>query len=300
VKILFVGVFAPESTNTPMASALESLGQNVVRLPYREIAAHGGSQGLAKALQEKAEKADVVLVAKGLGGDLPGFDAATLKSLPCKSIYWLPDSTDVQGFPVIDLARACDIACATSLVSCTAIERWGHKAVNQIFEGYDPKVFRPRRAKKEFDVTFVGSLDPHRVELLVALDCAGIKVHRPTAYMRDLSKVYNRSRVVLNICRGQIFSDRVIQGMASGAYMLSEYCEDLDAAFEVGAEVGVFWTWSQLVHEVQTALRDEKWREGVAATGAEAVKKYTWKNQVAKILRAINGEEIADGAFSRC
>ncbi|GAF84124.1 unnamed protein product, partial [marine sediment metagenome] len=292
MKILFAGVFTPESTNTPMASAMESLGQNVIRFPYREIAARSGSLGLAKALREKAEKVDAVIVAKGLGGGEPGFDAATFKSLSCKTVYWLPDSTDVQGFPVIDLARACDIACATSLVSCAAIERWGHKAVNQIFEGYDPKVFRPRQAKKEFDVTFVGSLDPHRAELLDALQCATVKpfptnyaevidtkrihVHRPTAYMRDLSRVYNRSRIVLNICRGQIFSDRVVQGMASGAYVLSEYCEDLDAAFEVGAEIGVFWTWNQMIHEVQTALRDEKWREDVAAAGAEAVKKFGW------------------------
>lgn len=298
MKLLLAAVFTPDSTNTPMASALESLGNTVVRFPYRVIGKASGPFHLNDALVKQSKNVDAVVVCKGLGGNTPPIEAGALKAIKCPTVYWLPDSTDVQGLPVIELALACKIACATSLLSCDTIARWGHKHVSQIFEGYDHRVFRSWDGPKTHDVTFVGSMDAHRESMIEALRCAGQTVDRPVAYTKELSKVYSASKVVLNFVRGQIFSDRVIQAMASGTYLLSEHCHDLDAAFDPGKDLDVFWTWHELPGRVAVALESPVVREEVAQSGMKAVKRFRWRNQMEKLVGVIEGQEVHDGAFT--
>ena len=297
MKLLIAGVFSPESTNTPMAWAIESLGANVRRFPYRDIGRQHGPQGLAAAFYREANRADAAVVCKGFGGTAPAIDPAVIKAVNTQTVYWLPDSTDVQGLFASEMAMACDIACATSLVSCGAIAGWGHKHVNQIFEGYNPRVFRPRKGETTRNVTFAGSLDAHRMNMLDALEAVGIDVDRPMAYLDDLSRIYAKSWLVLNFTRGEIFSDRVVQAMASGTCLLSENCRDLEAAFETGRDLAVFDDWHDLPPTAKRLLDDAAARNAIAQAAPKAVERFTWNKQMAKLLQAMNGEEIRDGAF---
>ena len=297
MNVLIAGVFTPESTNTPMADTLEAMGHTVVRFPYRDIGKETGPDGLATHLMRASSVVDLAIICKGCGGDAPPMYRHVLAELPCNTLYWLPDSTEVQGLAVVDLAMGCKVACATSLVSCEGIRSFGHENVHQIFEGFDPSVFLARKKRKTTDVTFAGSITEHRAWFLGVLESNGIEVHQPTAYRAVLSKEYARSRIVLNFVHGEIFSDRVTQTLASGAFCLSEHCKDLESAYRIGTDLDTFRSWHELPVKVRQWLEDDDRREAVARSGNAAVQAYTWQAQMKKLLRAANGEWISDGAF---
>ncbi len=132
-----------------------------------------------------------------------------------------------------------------------------------------------------------------------ALEAAGIPVYRPTAFGKDLAKIYSQSRIVLNFVHGEIFSDRVFQVMASGAFLLSETCKDLERVFAPDQALGTFRYWHELPGAVRRWLIDADGRDRIAKAGQAAVCRYAWKDQMRTLVTAIEGDVVADGAFVR-
>ncbi|MBE3043387.1 glycosyltransferase [Candidatus Bathyarchaeota archaeon] len=282
-----------------MSQSLHRIGgHKVTRFGYREKGQGIGRDRMLDELVVEGNKADVVIICKGFGGgDDITIVPEAIRSIGKQTVYWYPDCVEVAGMYPIDMALACDVVCATSLVSCNAFENYGHTKVNQIFEGFDPTVFAKRETEKKRNVTFVGSADGDRGLLLTALESSDIPVDRPSAWTVDLSWVYSETRVALNFVRGEIFSDRVVQILASGAFCLTQGCRDLWCAFEPRRELDVFMNWSDLVQKVKYWVENEDEREAIAATGHEAVQRFCWDEQMAKLVSVLEGESVSDGAF---
>ncbi len=294
MRLLIAGVFSAESTNTPMAGALKRAGHDVTRFAYRDMAAQSNNDQMNNALYLAAKEQDAVIICKGFGDAL--ISAEMLRMLKPVTVYWLPDNIEVCGGMAIQLALSCKIACATGLVSCQNLVENHHKCVNQIFEGVNPKMFRPWSDEFGDNVVFAGSMTPHRQDMLDALDCAGIPVERITAYGRELSQAYSKAGIVLNFVHGEIFSDRVTQAVASGAFCLTETCKDIEAAFDVGLELDTFRSWNGLVIKTKHYLgnREERGRMRKVA-GAKSI--WTWRGQMNKVIDVLCEKRIADGAF---
>lgn len=303
MRIVLVGVFDPRSTNTFMAKALRAMEHDVVPIPYRTLMATHGPESFHRDLVDigRSYKTDAVVLCKGGGGNLPMISPEVVREIPAKTIYWFPDNIDTVGHEFGALASACKAVCATSKVSCDYFAANGCPDVNQVFEGFDPEVFAYRPAEKKYDVAFVGSLDAERQAGLQALKVAGIQVHGIQAFNETLSRFYNECRVVLNFMlgRGEIFSDRVFQVMASGACLLTGDCADLRAAFPVG-ESFVRWKvgdYADLVAQAKALLADPERQQTVAMRGLAEVQRYRWRDQMEKLVRVIKGDQVVDGAF---
>lgn len=248
---------------------------------------------------------------------LPPLAPEVLASLHGTTSYWLPDATDVVGEGVCDMARACSVQCATSLVSCKAFEKHGCKAISQVYEGYDPDIwhewFLPRKHPTwptekipiTRDVVFIGNVDDeNRKAGIEALRAAGINVETPKAWLSDASKIYAESKVSLNFVRGggEIASDRAVHIMASGGRMLTQDCADLRHAFSD------YWTFTDpanLVSTVKWLLKDDNWKKSEAAWPVnqggkkhQAHLQYRWTDQMKKLVRALEGERIFDGSYT--
>lgn len=309
MRIVVVGVAGPTSTSTFMERALRQLGHDIVPVSYRTLMATYGPDAFHRDLLEigRSYGTDAVVVCKGGGGSLPMISPDVLREIPAKTVYWFPDNIDVAGHEFGALAAACKAVCATSKVSCDYFAANGCPDVNQVFEGFDPEVFAYRPVEKKYDVAFVGSLDAERQAGLQALKEAGIQVHSIQAYNEDLSRFYNECRIALNfmIGRGEIFSDRVFQVLASGACLLTGDCLDLHAAFpNIGTEHEPLARWTtgdytDLQAQARALLADPKRQQAVAMRGLAEVQRYRWRNQMEKLVRVIQGEPVVDGAFQR-
>jgi hypothetical protein len=299
MKILLVGVFAPHSTNLGMADALKANGHDVATLDYRKAGMEMGVPAMNDAMLDAAGHNDAIVFCKCYGPSPIVVAAETMQKAgdKCKTVYWFPDSTKVQWPGALQLAAACQVASATSLDSCTAFAKAGAKKVVQIFEGFDPAIFRHTGIPKRRDLVFCGSDDEHRLDCLMELRFRRMSVDRPSAYGDDLCKVYNESRIVLNFARGEIFSDRVMQALACGSFLLTEACLDLEAAFGGTPCMGSFSDKAELVRSAKFWIGDARDRESRAALGNEAVQSFTWQRQMAKLAKVIEGESVSDGAF---
>jgi hypothetical protein len=221
-----MGVFTPNSTNIGMAEALRALGHEVIALDYRAAMRKFYPDGIRGFLSEATKEVDVTVLCKGFAGGQPPIEPEWVADWHGTTCYWFPDTTDIHGILPCRLAAACTYQCATSLVSCRAFENAGCKNVSQVFEGFDPGVFKPYPVERKRGVVFAGSVDFHRQSVIDALECSGIPVERVAAWGADLARVYSEAKIVLNVTRGEIFGDRVVQTMACGAMCLSEGCAD--------------------------------------------------------------------------
>ncbi len=297
-KIALVGVFTPSSTNVPMADGLEQAGCEVRRVPYRDLIGVHGLPGLTQGLKEAAAWADATIICKGGGGNLPSIPPDLVAELHGTTCYWLPDNIEVIGRGVIDIARACRLQCATSLVSCKMMADAGCQSVSQIFEGFDQRVWMPLVERKVHDVVFIGNEDDaNRKTCLDAIRQTPLDLQTPKAWLGEACEWYNKGRIVLNFVRGEIFSDRVIHVMASGGFLMTQDCADLRAALD-GCYVP-FTGPEDLVRKCDPDnwLCDEVGRRDVAIRGWNRVQDYAWHRQMRKLLRVLDGERVADGAF---
>ena len=299
MRICVVGVGGEHSTSTGMENGLRACGHEVLPFDYRAESLARGVPGMCAALCAAAKGQDAIVFCKAYGPEPVVVPPTVMAMLgqQARTVYWFADSIFVQGPMALELGAACHRVSATSLESCTAFAEAGCPSVNQTFEGFDPDVFRYAPAKKKRDITFCGNDDEHRLECLLHLRLRRMPVDRPRAFGADLCRVYRESKIVLNFVRGEIFSDRVIQVMASGAFLLTEWCQDIRAAFGDKPLGGTFRGKQELAKACRFWLGDDVERECRAARGNEAVQCYTWTRQAAKLVRIIEGGTVYDGAF---
>ena len=300
-RVCVVGVFdQPTSTNVPMAAMLEAQGHPVQCLDYRKVIRERGIEILHRKLADV--QADVTVVCKGAGAGLPTINPDVFRDMNGTVVYWLPDSVDVAGTWLLTLAEACDVRCATSLVSCEAMRAAGMGTVNQIFEGYDPGLWRPLGVERRYDVSFkAATMDAERTRIVWLMQEAGLTFPPDAGWLQNdaMNVMYNECRVALNPVWGEIFSQRVIHALGAGAFVLSGDCRDLRAAFAVGDHLDTFTTREDAVERAIRWVADVDRRETIAKAGHAAVARYTWHNQMDKLRRAWRGETVADGAFGR-
>lgn len=145
--------------------------------------------------------------------------------------------------------------------------------ISILLSAFDPAIFNKQEVKKDIDVLFVGSLTPRRKEILSKLQ--NITVTK--AYGLELSKLINRSKIVLNI-HAENFLDtetRVFEVLGSGSFLLTERL-----ATENPFKEGIHLVESD-IHEfeknIQYYLEHEDEREKIALQGyAEAHAHHTY------------------------
>lgn len=292
MKVLLVGKMHERSTNAQMRIGLEQCGCKVDGLDYRVVIEKYGRVEAERRLLHVAERGcyDVAILCKI---NNMGSEVVDKLNEHVKTWYWF-----VDPLYTADLCNAVDYASRATWSSATSSEvRDSFDGGYQIYEGYNPRIFRSLRLRKSCDVVFVGDKDAEREDIINRLLDAGIKVAThgngwdgPNVWTDELNKIYNENKIVLNISRDPcIFSNRVLQVLGSGSFLLTTHSTDLQNSGLTGGYV--IFAKNEVVSTVKYFLEHSTLREGIAKKGHRLAKRYTWQKQMNKVMAKVKEEQ---------
>ena len=120
----------------------------------------------------------------------------------------------------------------------------------------------------------------------------GVTRHDYADYRTEMPRIFNRSKINLNITMRTIISGiplRVLDVMAAGGFLITTYQEEVAAQFRDGEELVIAYTPEDLVEKCAYYLADDEAREAIARAGREKVLKEFRYGQV---LREIINKTI--------
>ncbi len=106
----------------------------------------------------------------------------------------------------------------------------------------------------------------------------------------ELPRVYKSSKINLNISLRQITKGiplRALEIMGAGGFLLSNYQEELAENFQPGTECIIYESIPDAIHKVQYYLQHEEERREIAHNGHEAVRRFSFEQQLQKIFCAV-------------
>jgi spore maturation protein CgeB len=168
----------------------------------------------------------------------------------------------------------------------------------------------PEVAEKMIDVLFVGSGDLRRVFLLEHIrDRVTIfgdrwqrnyplisrelreKITDQTVWGDGLHRLLARAKIVLNITRTGFYGAetgvnlRIFEAVAAGCFLLTDHCDEIEALFEPGKEIGTFRSSGELADKVRYYLENETERLTIARRGHERfLASHTWRTRIRQML----------------
>ncbi|MBD3209146.1 glycosyltransferase family 1 protein [Candidatus Woesearchaeota archaeon] len=323
-RVLFIGVFSPtHSKNIPQLEELRRKGIDVTTFDYRAntnkrrgpfkwfawrlfwalklpffpkpvrrlFYRDPARQGMAKELfsKIKGETYDLILISKA--EDLHYKFLPKLRRHGPLFYYFMDYLKTARIVEADEYAKRCDYASTTW---SDVLPFFGNTRKLHLIQGASLQDYKHlKRRKKKHDVIFVGMIDRPRRRLLSYLKRNGIKVevYGPNTrngprYNQALTKLYQESRIILNINRpGAGFSARVFDAMATGSFLLATHNKDLEKFFVKGKHLEWFATKEECLNAIRHYLKHHKERETIAKAGRKKVlEDYTWKNQIERLL----------------
>jgi hypothetical protein len=249
--------------------AFEAIGCKIISTDFRQQRTE-----LAKLL---AQPADVVLVCRG-----DGISPQLLRSTPCITALWYAEQIGtMSSYDGNALARrdelkanvhAFDYVFTHDQANIEVHRSLGAKRVSWApCALVNPDVNKKISAKKKHDVVFVGTMTPYRQGILAQLKERGIVVHTPSLWNpEELNKLFNKSRIVLNIHLSHLpnTETRVAEVLGAGSFLISEELSSPDLLKD--GEHFVSWKSNDiniLVEKIEFYLAHEAEREIIAERG---------------------------------
>lgn len=110
-------------------------------------------------------------------------------------------------------------------------------------------------------------------------------------YWDEMPKVFYMSKINLNITSRSIESgivQRVLDIMAVGGFVLTNYQPELEDYFEIGKDLAVYYDMDDLIKKAEYYLKHEKERVRIAINGYQKIREYhTYKVRLEKLLAEI-------------
>lgn len=100
---------------------------------------------------------------------------------------------------------------------------------------------------------------------------------------QQLYQLLFASKIVLNITRSHFYGAetgvnlRIFEALSAGAFLLTDYCEELTELFVVGEEIEVFRSSAELIEKVEYYLANPEKRMQIAQRGHQKyLQLHTW------------------------
>jgi glycosyltransferase involved in cell wall biosynthesis len=195
----------------------------------------------------------------------------------------------------------------------------GFSNISLLHHSVDPDAFYPMPdVEKEFDICFVGGRSPKRQQAIEALLNVtdniviygwkwaknnflnpGVKKCIKGEYIdgSELVKLYNKSRIVLNITNWGFWEGKKRSGMnmrvlevpATGAFLLTDGSLDMDTVVTAGKHIAVYESIEDCVKQAKYYLDNAAEREAIAKEGCLHVRhNYTYDDVVNRIVDTYN------------
>lgn len=159
-------------------------------------------------------------------------------------------------------------------------------------------LYRNFNLEKIYDVVFIGQNFGNRQEYINHLNSNGVKVltygngwANGRVTQSEMIDIFNKSKIVLNFSSSYANPDlkflkgRIFEIPSTGAFLLTEICEELEKFFTIGEDLDCFKDKNELLEKVQLYLSDFNLREKIAKKGESIViNKYTIEKQLEELL----------------
>lgn len=223
------------------------------------------------------------------------------------NLLWVishPDKVSVELTSVYDRIYAASDGFADELSKRTAVP------VRSLHQATDPDRFHPDPTGPRHEILFVGNSRGMRREILADLTptSLGLAVYGrwaperlDPAYLHDehipneeLNRYYSSADIVLNdhwadMRDAGFFSNRLYDALASGACVVSDHVDGIEAEFDGG--VVTYTDPGELRFIIRDLLHDPDRRRALADRGRAAVlARHTFEGRVATILADIDPE----------
>jgi spore maturation protein CgeB len=278
MKVLFVAVFNPNSTNVSQADGFRKSGCEVIEFNYREIATKIGNFERDKQLVKlcKNEKPDVVVFSKCNEIYSWVVDECNKYS---KTVLWYMDTMNENyNYALIEKINRCNLIFCAIWDSYLAAKEVGGDKVYFLQEGYDQLCNYPIELPYKYDVCFIGGLRNKRFEYYNTIKFSIIE----NAYGIEHSKAVSQTKINLNFTEGGT-SDRTYKILASRGFLLTEPWTSMENDFVVKQDFDVFTNVNELKNKIAYYLQHEDERLKIAEHGYQTVQKFdriNWAKQI--------------------
>lgn len=282
MKIVFVAVFTPESTNVSQADGLRKNGCDVVQYDYRAIAVQHGDYERDRQLIELCRnyKPDAIIFSKC--NEILVWVVDECNKI-CKTVLWYMDPVNGNfGDELIQKIRKCNLTFCSIWDSYLKAKEIGGEKVFFLQEGYDHLSNFPIQLPYKYDVSFIGNIRNNRITYHNAIQFPVIQ----NAYGVEHSKIVSQTKINLNFTEGGT-SDRTYKILASKGFLLTEPWTSMENDFTVGQDFDIFTNVDELKNKIAYYLEHEDERLRIAEHGYQTVQKFDRINWAKKILEKI-------------
>ncbi len=243
----------------------------------------------------REHKPDIVLLIRD-----SVFGHEALKKIDCAKFGWWIESETRIG-EIVDEILLFDAYFCMNERSVQSLQARGLKHVSYLQHAVDTSIFYAiPHIQKRFDLSFVGTYSDQRLALIeAALAITGnivivgpgwrnkcrfntkvsFLVQGDSIHGEALNKLYNESRVVLNVTGWNVGGDSKNSGMnmrlmevpATGTCLLTDEILELDQVFEVGKDLLVYKDAKDLQHQLRHCLERPGLCEQIGRNGQETV-----------------------------
>jgi len=223
-------------------------------------------------------------------------------ALGCTTAYYAIDS-HLAFRQHIELARApeFDVVFVAQKDYVKQYRESGCDRVEWLPLAFDPMIHRKMNLEKRRRITFVGNpwRGTERGKLLEGLEAAvGLEVHR--AYLHDMVRLYNQSKVVFNRSLKGDVNMRVFEALGCGAFLLTDQRENgMGDLFIDRQHLATYGSLEEAVDLARYYLEQDLERERIALEGhRHARAHHTYFHRAADVLRACLDYELPRSVIS--
>ena len=215
---------------------------------------------------------------------------------PIETIIWLFD--DDKRYPyTIELTKQFNKVVTTiKNRHISRLEKGFNSSLAQFAANH--YLYRDFDLNKIYDVVFIGQNFGNREMYVNYLKSNGINVlafgggwSDGRVTQSEMIEIFNKAKIVLNFSSSaghaelKYLKGRIFEIPATGNFLLTEECEELEDYFEVGKELERFSTKEEMLEKVKYYLSNNEKRKQIAQNGKKKVlEKYTFERYLGEIL----------------
>lgn len=271
----------PWGMENEIIRALEQEGIEVIETDYR--------LDIPKFREQFLRPAHLMIVCKG-----SGIHPDIIKAYPGKTILWYQDDVFNTEHGPRDLkfnGSAFDLVYTFDKSAISEYQKLGMQNVHWLPLAMSPTLHRKIPVNKKYDVGFVGNIHPNRKPFFEKLS-KKFNLHVARAFMDDMVKIFNESRIVINLgIGGTGIQQRVFEAMGCGSLLLTNEIPEDSRLFEDKKHL-VYFNDNNVEELIQYYLDHEEERETIAQQGYAVVNAgHTFRHRIQQILNFVFKED---------
>lgn len=157
--------------------------------------------------------------------------------------------------------------------------------VTVLLNGFDPEVQHPmKNFEKDIDVLFVGNKIPRRERVLDQLETE-LTITRTKAYGMEMTELFNRAKVVLNL-HSEDFLDtetRIFEALGCGAFVVTEPLSE-ESPFISGTHLVEVNSGTEMIKAIDHYLEKNSERNAIAEEGIKFIQNHSYAHRAKQLM----------------